>query len=257
MDRNSFSNPARPDQDIKSLSGCFTDAGGVFVTSAAEIAAKLRNVRALVFDWDGVFNGGFKSEGLPSTFNEADSMGTNMLRYGLWRQNRQLPTAAVISGEDNHTAFQFARREHFQDVYLGLSDKRLAIKHLCSSRNVKRNQIICVFDDINDLGMAKMCGLRYLVHRVASPLFEKYAAEHKLCDYITGNDSLSYAVREISELSLGLLGIFDIVVDSRVAYDKTYQEYFRQRQATQTDCYTQKAQEILSLDHLPIASSGE
>lgn len=251
MDKDSFSNTRNPGEDVKSLSGCFADAGGVFVTSAAEIATKLRDVGALVFDWDGVFNGGFKSEGLPSTFSEADSMGTNMLRYGLWRKNKQLPTVVVISGADNRTAVQFARRERFQDVYLSISDKRLVIKHLCSRRNVKPHQIVCVFDDINDLGMATMCGLRYLIHRPASPLLKKYARQHRLCDYITGNDSLNYAVREICELSLGLMGAFDIVVDSRVAYDETYQEYFSQRQACATHCYKQEAEKILPLERLP------
>lgn len=251
MDRNSFSNTRNPDEDIKSLSGHFTDVGGVFVTSVAEIATKLKDVGALVFDWDGVFNGGFKSEDLPSTFSEADSMGTNMLRYGLWRKNKQLPTVAVVSGEDNRAAVQFATRERFQDVYLSISDKRLVIKQLCSRGNIKPHQIICVFDDINDLGMATMCGLRYLIHRPASPLLKKYATGHRACDYITGNDSSSYAVREICELSLGLMGVFDMVVDSRVANDETYQEYFRQRQACATDYYTQKLEEIVPLERLP------
>lgn len=237
--------------DIKSLSGHFTSTGGIFVTPPAQIAAKLKQIRAVVFDWDGVFNSGFKGKGLPSTFNEADSMGTNMLRYGLWRNNEQLPYVAVISGEKNRTAFQFARREHFQDVYLGISEKRLVIEHLCSARNINADQIACVFDDINDLGMAKMCGLRCLVQRSASPLLKKYAVEHKLCEYMTGNNSSSYAVREVCELLLGLMGVFDTVVKSRVAYDETYQEYFRQRQATPTDCYTQKAEKIVPVDHMP------
>jgi 3-deoxy-D-manno-octulosonate 8-phosphate phosphatase (KDO 8-P phosphatase) len=225
----------------------FSDAGGVFVAPAAAVAASLQRVRALVFDWDGVFNSGVKGQGSPSTFSEAESMGTNMLRYALWCRAGQLPVVAVVSGEDNRGALQFAARERFHDVYLGVRDKSLVIEHLCSRRKLQPGEFACIFDDINDLGMAAMCSLRYLIRRSASPLFAQYVAEHRLCDYISANDATQHAVRELCELSLGLLGMFDRVVGSRVAYDATYQKYFTQRQAERTHCYTQKKQEIKSL----------
>mgnify|MGYP000391914701 CR=1 FL=1 len=80
------------------LNQLFTDLGGKFITPADELARRLVDIKAVIFDWDGVFNGGVKGEGVSSTFNEADSMGTNMLRYGLWRKTKTPPVTTIISG---------------------------------------------------------------------------------------------------------------------------------------------------------------
>ena len=69
---------------IAMIADRFEGLGGEFRTEADEIAARTRNCRALLFDWDGVFNSGSKGGGSASKFGEPDSMGTNMLRYGLW-----------------------------------------------------------------------------------------------------------------------------------------------------------------------------
>lgn len=212
----------------ESLQALFESGGGRFVRPAADLAAKLGNCRGIVFDWDGVFNPGRKGASTQSDFTEVDSMGTNMLRYGLWRAAGSLPFTAIISGENNETAARFAEREHFHAVYTGIRDKREVIAKIADDQGIEAQQLICVFDDINDLGMANMCGLRFMVCRDASPLLARYAAERGLCDYLAGS---AYAVREVCELLLGLLGSFDDVVSSRVAVDEDYQRYFEARQA--------------------------
>ncbi|MCY7352776.1 MAG: hypothetical protein LH606_19310 [Cytophagaceae bacterium] len=40
----------------------FEDLGGHFVTPAPKLAEKVARVKAVVFDWDGVFNDGVKTE---------------------------------------------------------------------------------------------------------------------------------------------------------------------------------------------------
>ena len=216
------------EQSLESIQALFESGGGTFVTVAAEIAAAARDCRGIVFDWDGVFNAGRKG-GAPSDFSEVDSMGTNMLRYGLWRIAGNQPFAAIISGENNKTAVQFAEREHFHAVFTGIRDKRQVIEKISSEHGIDAKQLICVFDDINDLGMAGLCGLRLMVRRDASPMLADYAAQQGICDYLSG--SSDYAVREICELLLGLLGSYDDVVSSRVTVDDDYQRYFEARQA--------------------------
>jgi len=220
--------------DIPRFIEIFTDLGGTFVTPATEIATRLERISAVVFDWDGVFNDGFKGEGQPSIFSEADSMGTNMLRYGLWRQNSALPVSAIISGEQNQTARHFAVREHFHHVYLGIADKREALKHLCVTLKINPENVAFVFDDVNDLGMAAQCGLRLMVRRNAGPLLQNYAINNDCCDYITGNPGSDHAVREAAEFMLGFMGNFEAVIDSRIRFDEAYQSYFDQRQAVET-----------------------
>jgi 3-deoxy-D-manno-octulosonate 8-phosphate phosphatase (KDO 8-P phosphatase) len=91
--------------------------------------------------------------------------------------------------------------------------------------------LICIFDDVNDLGMAFGCGIRVLVKRDASPLLHDYVARYDLCEYITAHTPQQHAVREVCELLLGVLGSFDAVIASRVAWDEDYQRYFAARQA--------------------------
>ncbi len=218
----------------------FTAAGGNFVTPVEDLKKKVAVWRAVVFDWDGVFNAGRKGHTSSSGFSEADSMGTNMLRYGLWRRLGELPYAAIISGEDNESAIAFARREHLTAAYTGMRDKSQVIAHLCDEHNLRPQQIACVFDDINDLPMAKMCGLRFRVRRQASPMFADFADRGEFCDYVTGANASSYAVREVCELLLGLMDSYADVVESRIARDDAYEEYFRARQSVVTDCYGQR-----------------
>jgi 3-deoxy-D-manno-octulosonate 8-phosphate phosphatase (KDO 8-P phosphatase) len=216
----------------------FNAAGGSFITPIEELTKKLELCRAVVFDWDGVFNSGRKGSSRGSGFSEADSMGTNVLRYGLWRKLGELPYSAIISGEDNEIAIAFAEREHLTAVYTGIRRKQDVIAHLSTENDLQPHQIACVFDDINDLPMAEVCGLRFMVRRDASPLFADYVASRKACDYVTGANSVNYAVREVCELLLGIMGSYADVVESRVASDENYEKYFESRQAVITSCYS-------------------
>ena len=214
------------------LEARFSKLGGVFLTPIATLARRLAQVRGIVCDWDGVFNDGAKGDGSSSMFSEADSMGINMLRYALWRERGEtLPVTALITGVDNPSARLFATREHFHALFYGTKSKTGAIEALCTEHRVSPDQLVCLFDDINDLGMAFGCGIRVLVRRDASPLLKDYVARHGLCDYITGLTPREHAVREVVELLLGLLGAFDTVVTSRVAWDADYARFFAARQA--------------------------
>lgn len=248
LDNNQINNSKA---HIDAIARQFADLGGVFVVPATDLAKKMSKIQALIFDWDGVFNQGTKDDQRPSPFNEADSMGTNMLRYGLWLRNGRLPVSAVISGEKNDPAKFFAKREHFDAVYAGVGNKQRAVAHLCGEHKISPQSITCIFDDINDLSMAKLCGVRCLVRRPASPLFTRYTRDRKLCDYITGCESGRQTVREITELLLGLSGIYEQVVESRTAFDQRYREYFSRRQAVTTRFYRQEGEAILEAGATP------
>ena len=218
----------------------FTAAGGKFVTPVEELTQKLDDCRAVVFDWDGVFNTGRKGSVSSSGFAEADSMGTNLLRYGLWRRLKQLPYTAIISGENNESAIAFAQRERLTAVYTGIRKKQQVIAHICNEHALQPGQIACVFDDVNDLPMAEICGLRFRVSREARPLFSEFVDRQEFCDYVTGANSDGFAVREACEVILGLMDVYAAVVESRVASDADYEKYFKARQAVKTGCYRQQ-----------------
>ncbi|HWN39640.1 MAG TPA: phosphatase [Gammaproteobacteria bacterium] len=218
----------------------FSRLGGTFVTPIGTLIERMRTIRGFVSDWDGVFNQGAKGEGAESTYSEPDSMGINLLRYALWRQHGELPIAALITGAENPSARSFALREHFHAVYFGSRNKTVAIEALCRTQRVSSDRLICVFDDVNDLGMAFACGIRVFVQRSASPLLREYVVRQGLCDYVTAHSAERHAVREVCELLLGLLGSFEAVVASRVAWDTSYAEYFAKRQALATEFIDQR-----------------
>jgi 3-deoxy-D-manno-octulosonate 8-phosphate phosphatase (KDO 8-P phosphatase) len=208
------------------------------------LAERVRTLRGFVSDWDGVFNQGAKGEGAESTYSEPDSMGTNLLRYALWREQAgRLPVAALITGAENPSARTFAVREHFHAIYYGARNKTLAIEALCRVHQVSSERLACTFDDVNDLGMAFACGIRVFVQRTASPLLRDYVVRQGLCDYVTAHPPERHAVREVCELLLGLLGSFDAVVASRVAWDRDYARYFAARQAVTTEFVDRVAQD--------------
>ena len=220
------------------LAACFSRLGGVFLTEPSTLAGRLRRVKGLVFDWDGVFNHGEKGAAARSgPFSEPDSMGTNILRYALWRRDREVPATAIITGEHNEDARSFAVRERFHAVYPDIKDKSEAMEHFRACHGLERAQIACVFDDINDLSMVKGCGVGVLVRRDASPLLRDYVVRNRLCDYVTGTGAGRGAVREAAELLVGLMDAFDAVVDSRIAFDADYARYLSARRAVEPQVF--------------------
>ena len=79
-----------------------------------------------------------------------------------------------------------------------------------------------------------------MVERKSSPLFEEYVREKGLCDYICANSGSGYAVREICELILGLSGVYSQVIDERVKFSNTYEEYISERNSLPVAFYTIK-----------------
>lgn len=234
---------------LSQITEIFVQGGGEFVVAPQELQQKLTTIKAFIFDWDGVFNDGSKTGESGSSFNEADSMGTNLARFGYWLQhNSSLPFTAIITGEQNPSAIKLAEREHFNAIYFKTRNKTEALKHLQHHFNIEPKQIAYCFDDVLDLPIAEVCGVRFLISRNGSPLFADYAKQNQLCDYISGQAGGANAVREICELVLGLNGQFSAAVKKRCEFGETYQQYLAQRNAQETEkfSYNEKLAQISS-----------
>lgn len=223
----------------------FTQIGGVFCTPINIMANKLADIKAFVFDWDGVFNNASKNESKSSTFNEVDSMGTNMLRFSYFLKNNSLPHAAVISGEKNEMAFYFTEREHFDGCYYKVPHKTIALNHFCEQHQIKPSQVCYVFDDVLDLSIAGVAGLRIAINRKANPLFKNYLVQNNLVDYITAHESGNFAVREATEMLMGIYGNFNQCMDERKDFSLVYQNYLGKRQSIVTQFFTILNNQIL------------
>jgi 3-deoxy-D-manno-octulosonate 8-phosphate phosphatase (KDO 8-P phosphatase) len=216
----------------------FVEAGGSFLNSYSSFVTRATRIKAILFDWDGVFNGGVKGEGIASHFTETDSMGLNMLRLGYWLSNKKIPLMGIITGQNNKSAIQLAQREHFHTVYSGFLNKELAFKHFLKENDLEASQVAFVFDDVLDISVADLCGLRCYVKNNSSPLFDKFIFENQLADYITANKGSNYAVREVCELMIGVMGNYNETIKERIAYSETYQQYFSERNAIETSFYS-------------------
>jgi len=223
--------------DLAHLEDLFVDIGGEFRSSAFDIREKLENNRAFVWDWDGVFNDGRMTHGNSSDFSEVDGLGTSMLRFGHFLKHKSLPTCAIITGAENDLAIEFAQREGFDAIYVGVKDKTLALDHITRNHSVTPEQVAYFFDDVLDVPLAKQVGIRFCVHRHCNPLFNKYLSDHHLADYISGNTGQNHAVREFAELLLCLMNQFEKTLEHRVQYDDYFKDYIERRKQLQTKVF--------------------
>jgi len=212
--------------DLNQIKGVFK---GSFLAEPPALQEKLFKVKAYVFDWDGVFNNGTKDVDGSSPFNEVDSMGVNMLRFNHYLRKNHNPVTAVITGEHNTAAFTLAKREHFHGVYYNMKNKKDALMHLCNAHHIEPLDVACFFDDILDLSIAEVCGLRIMVGCACNPLLLGLVHKNKLADYITAADGNNHALREAAELLIGLSGRYDDTIMQRVHYTEHYREYINAR----------------------------
>ena len=224
----------------ESIIKLFETGGGELVSPPSVFIDKLKKIKAILFDWDGVFNDGFKRGSEGSIFSEVDAMGTNLLRYALWKSKNELPITAVITGERNPLAHQLAEREHFHEVFFQSKNKGIVFTAFCAKYNLKPKEVLFFFDDVLDLEVARLCGASIMIGRPASPMLKKFSREAEVADYITACDGGRHGLREGCELVVGLLGMFDDVVKNRSTFSENYRAYLGARQKVTTGLVEQK-----------------
>jgi len=211
----------------------FLDLGTTLVRPPDELRERLRDIRAVLFDWDGVFNDGWKDIDGGSPFSEVGSMGVNMLRFGLWSQNtEQLPFAGVITGQHNKHAERFAQREKFHGLYMGFIHKPQAFDAFLTKHGLASEQVAFFFDDAIDLSVADRCGLRVLMRHPAAALFAQHSIARGGVDIATALSGGQNGLREATEVLLALMERFRSVIDHRAAFSDDYQRYLKARNAT-------------------------
>lgn len=211
---------------------------GTFVPKANALAKKLPEIKAYIFDWDGVFNNGSKGADGSSPFNEVDSMGINMLRFSHYLRHGSNPIAGIITGEKNPVAHMFARREHFHAVYYGIKTKKDALEHLCAAHEIQPREVAYFFDDITDLQVASICGVRIMIGRKANPMLTNLAIERNFADYITANDGGHNGIREATELLKTMNGNYNQTIMQRAESSDSYRDYLNSRNIPDPAFYT-------------------
>ncbi len=230
--------------DVNDIKKSVEIAGGEFISPLAVFTKKLPAIKAFVFDWDGVFNSGFKQNNEGSPFSEPSSMGLNMLRFSGYLKNGVIPLIFIITGENNVPALKLAQREHFAAVYLSVRNKLVALKHIKTAFGIAAHEVAFAYDDILDLGLAQKVALRFQVKRKANPLMDAFVKVNNLVDYKTGAEGQEHAVREICELIIGLNGNYNLTINERMNFSSTYQHYLKERNNSKALFFEGKTEKI-------------
>lgn len=165
-------------------------------------------------------------------------MGVNLLRLSFWLSHRKMPPVAILSGEENKAGLYLAKREHFSSVYFKSTNKIKSLQHFMKEHGLSPEEIIFVFDDVLDLSVAEVCGVRIQVNRPASVLFNQWVGLHRYADYVTASAGGNFAVREACELLMGLNGSFDAALRERMIFGGLYQQYLAERLAIGTKVFS-------------------
>ena len=217
-------------QDLEAL---FSQMGGTFVKEMP-IAKHLPEIQGFLFDWDGVFNGGRKSEVASSDFSESVSMGVNMLRFSYYLKYGRQPLMIIVTGQKNPGAIRLASREHFDALFMNIKDKKTTLPTLETTFNLTPEHAGFFFDDILDLSLAERVRIPILIKNFAAPMLQEYVIKNKLAGYVTANDGEKNGLREACELLIGMNGNFDDTVSHRVAFSDDYQQYLAERNKIET-----------------------
>ncbi len=214
---------------MKDVEALFTSVGGEFNEPPQVISQKLSGVKALLFDWDGIFNDGEKDDRGASTFSEGCSMGINMVRFSFYLASGYNPRTFIVTGAENPVSLYFTRREHLDGAFFRMSNKVEILPILRKRYQLMPTECLFVYDDILDLSLAKRVGLRFFVRNPGRPLLHDYIWKNQLCEYMTGNSGGTDALREVCELLMGLNRNFEEAMENRVAFTKTYKQYLSER----------------------------
>ena len=223
--------------ELIELEDHFNTAGGQFISSAFTMQKKLEHIKAFVFDWDGVFNDGSKLSTTGSGFSEVDSAGLRILRYAYFLKNQQNMPLAIITGAENPSAKWLLEKQNGNALYQKAIDKNVALQHFCNKHGLKPAEVCFVYDDIIDLKIAKQCGLKFCIGRLANPLFMNYVEENDLADYITASQGNEHGVREVCELLVGLYGNYNLCIDSLLRNDPSYLSHREQLSTFKPDFF--------------------
>ena len=214
---------------MKDIEALFTKLGGIFNEPTTVLSQKLANIKAILLDWDGVFNDGKKDHIKPSDFSEGNAMGINMLRFSFYLKYGFNPKTIIVTGEENPAAIKLATREHFNAAFFGIKNKVDILPLLSEQFDLTSEACAFVFDDILDLSLAEKAGLRLLINNSANPLFVEYVWENGLCEYISGHTGGENGLRECCELLIGLNNNYTETIKPRSTWTESYTTYLHSR----------------------------
>lgn len=153
---------------------------------------KLRNIRLLAMDIDGVLTDGgvyvFENGQELRRFNIKDGLGIKqVMQKGI--------QVVWISAGVCEAAHHRAQRLGIEEVYLGVADKASFLEQICREKDIPFGNVAYIGDDLTDLGVMQLVGM------ACAPM-DAVEGIKKIAGYITQAKAGQGAVREICDLLL-------------------------------------------------------
>ncbi|MGO9118232.1 MAG: KdsC family phosphatase [Desulfomonilaceae bacterium] len=160
---------------------------------------KLKKIRLLLFDVDGVLTDGritFGSGDLEiKSFDVRDGHGIKIaMRFGL--------EVALVTGRTSEVVTKRARDLEISRVYQGILDKKPVLAKLMESLNLQPEEVAVIGDDVVDIPLLRRVGVGFAV--ADAPEEVRMAA-----DYVTARRGGRGAAREMVEVILKAQGKWD------------------------------------------------
>ncbi len=164
-----------------------------------ELKQRLKNIKLLIMDVDGVMTDGGLTIGDVGqeykTFHAHDGLGMKLLKAtGV--------SMAIITGRTSNVVVKRAESTGIAHFYQGAEDKLAAFEDLMLSGGFKAEQCAFMGDDVVDLPPMLKCGLAIAVPDSPTLLLERV-------HYVTHKAGGRGAVREVCELIMRAQGTFD------------------------------------------------
>jgi len=153
---------------------------------------KKLKIKLLILDVDGVLTDGklyYSDNGVETkSFHIHDGQGMKLLL-------QHHITIAVISGRKSQATQNRMKELGIKHVYLGVNDKTQIFSQLKKKLGLKKENIVCVGDDLPDIPLMKQVGLSIAVANSTKDVL-------KIADYVTKNTGGNGAIREVCDLLL-------------------------------------------------------
>ena len=152
---------------------------------------KALKIKLLLTDCDGVLTdaGVYYGENgeVLKKFNIRDGMGVERLR------KLASVETGIITGELSPSVKKRAEKLNITELHLGIKDKPAVLRQILADRNLQADEIAYIGDDVNDVEIMQMVGLRACP---ANAVRETKAVSDYICEAKGGEG----CVREFAEL---------------------------------------------------------
>ena len=160
----------------------------------SNLSTRLRQLKLIVFDFDGVFTDG------KVIVNEDGSESVVCSRKDTLRfpEIKALGIGLVVISKERNPVVEARCRKMGIECFHGVDDKFTLFKKLLESRKISSEEVAFVGDDINDVECLKHVGIAFTVA-------DGYEECKMVADYVATRKGGDHAVREICDLVLAAI----------------------------------------------------